>query len=166
MLFLVDGHHFLHCLLIGPDVEEPLIVKFDDPHDDERNKFSELVDAGPETEGDRLLEEKKNRVEEIEVDTFLRGLLNEILDVVEDGFEVEELLFFFLAFEGPLGSVDLFLPDYSLLLSLVTIPLADVLDGLDWCKRTVVNVDVVRYSGKRFMNTCDGLPALLLGLFH
>ena len=166
MLFLVDGHHFLHCLLISPDVEEPLIVKFDDPHDDERNKFSELVDAGPETEGNCLLEKKKNRVEEVEVDTFLCGLLNEILYVVEDGFEVEELLFFFLAFKGPLGSVDLFLPDHSLLLSLVTIPFADVLDRLDGCERTVVYVDVMRYSGKRFVNACDGLSAFLLGLFH
>lgn len=82
MLFLVKGHHFLHCFLISPNVEKPLVVKFYDPHDDERNKFSELVDAGPEAEGYRLLEEKKNRIEKVEVDTFLCGLLNKILYVV------------------------------------------------------------------------------------
>jgi hypothetical protein len=73
----------------------------------------------------------------------LVALLYEGFDELEYAGEVELLLFFLLTLEGTLGAVNILSPHHTPLFSLVAVPPADVLDGLDGGELAVGNVDVV-----------------------
>ncbi len=95
------------------------------------------------------------------------ALLDELLNVEQDGCDVELLLLFLLALEGTLGLVYVFLPYHSPLFALMPIPPADVLDGLDGGELAVGDVDVMGDPHEGLVDVGDGvdhLSCLLVGL--
>lgn len=115
-----------------------------------------MGDAFPQAKQNSLLEESQDGVEDVEVGIFLIALLHEGFDELEYAGEVELLLFLFFTLEGTLGAVDILSPHHTPFFSLVAVPPADVLDGLDGCELAVGDVDVVSDAYEGFMYIGDG----------
>ena len=87
---------------------------------------------------------------------------DEVSDEIENTIDVEFLLLFLFAFEGSLGAVDVFLSDIASLLALVSVPPADVLDGLNRGEFAVADVDVVSDAQEWLVDISDGMQFVLI----
>lgn len=87
---------------------------------------------------------------------------DEVSDEIENTIDVEFLLLFLFAFEGSLGAVDVFLSDIASLLALVSVPPADVLDGLNRGEFAVADVDVVGDAQEWLVDISDGMQYVLI----
>lgn len=92
------------------------------------------------------------------------AFFNKRLNELQDTIEVKLLLFFFLPLKGALGAIDILLSDDSSLFSLMAVPSADVLDGLDGGELAVVDVDIVCDSHKGLMHVHNGVKLHSVGL--
>lgn len=141
--------------MISLHIEDLLVFDLGDAHDQQRNQLSELGDALPQTQDDCLFEQPKHGVEDLQVHVLLVAFFDKSLDELQYAVEIKLLLFFFLTLEGSFGAVDVFLPDDASFFALMTIPSADVLDGLDGGELAVVDVDVVSDSHEGFVDIDD-----------
>lgn len=133
------------------------------------DKFSEAHDAFPEAEGDGVFEQQEHCIEDVQIRVVLRALFDELFDILQDGVDVELLLFFLFALEGTLGLVYVFLADDPLLLSLVAVPATDGFDGFDGSELAVGYVDVVGDANERLVHVCyrvNHLPCSLVCLLY
>lgn len=79
--------------------------------------------------------------------------MDEIFNVAQYRANVVILFFLLLALKSPFGTVDILPTDDTLFFSFVAVPFADVPDRFDGSELIVTDIDVLRNSGKGFMDT-------------
>lgn len=108
--------------IVDINTKELDVLDFVYSHDNERNKFAELLNALPESKNDSFFEQVEYCQEDAEVVVLLIAGFNKLLNIGQDVHQVTLFLFLFFSFEGPFCLVNLLLFVLAFLLVFVLVP--------------------------------------------